>query len=88
MDRQQPKACHFRQLPGWAWVLRQSAKIQNLRKEITKRDLDVDIQVDGGITTSNVHVVLEAGANVVVAGSAVFKNDIGENVKAFLEKMK
>jgi ribulose-phosphate 3-epimerase len=44
--------------------------------------------VDGGITIDNVHVVLEAGANVVVAGSAVFKNDIEENVKNFLKKMK
>ena len=73
---------------GQKYMDKCTAKIQNLRKEITKRDLTVDIQVDGGITIDNVHVVLEAGANVVVAGSAVFKNDIGENVKAFLKKMK
>ncbi len=60
-------------------------KIRQTRSMITERGLDVDVQVDGGITLDNVHVVLEAGANVVVAGSAVFKNNIGENVKSFLE---
>ena len=60
-------------------------KIRQTRRMITERGLNVDVQVDGGITLDNVHVVLEAGANVVVAGSAVFKNNIGENVKSFLE---
>jgi len=63
-------------------------KIRQTRRMITERGLNVDVQVDGGITIDNVHVVLEAGANVVVAGSAVFKNDIEENVKNFLKKMK
>lgn len=63
-------------------------KIRQTRRMITEKGLDVDVQVDGGITIDNVHVVLEAGANVVVAGSAVFKNDIEENVKNFLKKMK
>ena len=46
--------------------------------------------IAGGLveTAEEVRAALEAGANVVVAGSAVFKNDIRENVKAFLEKMK
>jgi ribulose-phosphate 3-epimerase len=46
--------------------------------------LDLDIQVDGGITRDNLHVVLDAGANVIVAGSSVFKGDIKENVKALM----
>ena len=62
-------------------------KIRRTRKMITEKGLNVDVQVDGGITIDNVHVVLEAGANVVVAGSAVFKNDIRENVKNFLKVM-
>lgn len=73
---------------GQKYIEKCTKKISDLRKKITDRQLSVDIQVDGGITIDNVHVVLEAGANVVVAGSAVFKNDITENVKAFLEKMK
>ena len=60
-------------------------KIRQTRAMIEERGLDVDVQVDGGITIDNVHVVLEAGANVVVAGSAVFKEPIKGNVKSFLE---
>ena len=54
---------------------------------VTEKGLATDIEVDGGIDVSNVHLALEAGANVVVAGSAVFKNDVTENVKNFLGKM-
>lgn len=62
-------------------------KIRKVRSMITQKGLQVDVQVDGGITVDNVHVVLEAGANVVVAGSAVFKNSIRDNVKNFLQVM-
>lgn len=62
-------------------------KIRKTRCMISEKGLDVDVQVDGGITADNVHVVLEAGANVVVAGSAVFKEPIAENVKRFLDIM-
>ncbi len=41
----------------------------------------VDIQVDGGIYHTNVREVLETGANVIVAGSAVFNGDPGENTE-------
>ena len=47
----------------------------------------VDIEVDGGINADNVADALQAGANVIVAGSAVFKNNIGQNVADFAEKM-
>ena len=45
------------------------------------------IEVDGGINLDNVALALDAGANVIVAGSAVFKDDIAANAKAFLNKM-
>ena len=51
------------------------------------RGLETDIEVDGGVSLANVSSVLEAGANVMVAGSAVFRGDAAENVKAFLEKL-
>ncbi len=47
-------------------------KIEYLRRQIDIRGLDTDIEVDGGINTDNVGLVVGAGANVVVAGSAIF----------------
>ena len=41
--------------------------------EIKRRGLEVDIEVDGGVTADNVHELTSRGANVIVAGSAVFK---------------
>lgn len=68
---------------GQAYIPKITEKIIELRKIIDERNLPVDIQVDGGINQDNVKIVLEAGANVIVAGSAVFSGDISENVKAF-----
>ena len=48
-------------------------KVRAIRAEIIKRGLNVDIQVDGGIDATNVGIVTEAGANVIVAGSSIFK---------------
>lgn len=63
-------------------------KVPVIRKMIEDKGLCVDIEVDGGITVDNVGAAIAAGANVIVAGSAVFKNDIGANVRAFFEEMK
>ncbi len=60
-------------------------KIRSIRKMIREEELQVDIQVDGGIYLSNVREVLDAGANVIVAGSAVFNGDPGENTRDFME---
>ncbi len=60
-------------------------KIKRLKDQIDQKGLDIDIQVDGGLSPDNVNLVLDAGANVIVAGSAVFQNDIGENVAGFKE---
>lgn len=70
---------------GQSYIPESTGRIRQARKMIADRGLDVDIQVDGGITADNVHVVLEAGANVIVAGSAIFKGNIKENVNAMLE---
>lgn len=63
-------------------------KIKKLRRMLDDAGLKTDIQVDGGVTTENVRMLIEAGANVFVAGSAVFKNDAAANTKAFLEIFK
>lgn len=60
-------------------------KIKALREIIRQKQLNIDIEVDGGIILSNVKEVLEAGANVIVAGTAVFKGDIKKNVSDFKE---
>lgn len=60
-------------------------KVRALRHICTERNLETDIQVDGGVTCDNVRELIEAGANVFVAGSAVFKGNAAENTKAFLK---
>jgi len=60
-------------------------KIRKVRGMIEEQGLYVDVEVDGGIYLTNVREVLEAGANVVVAGSAVFKGEPGQNTKEFME---
>lgn len=62
-------------------------KIRDLEKMVEKKGLHTDIQVDGGINLDNVEAVIEAGANVIVAGSAVFSGDVAQNVAEFLKKM-
>ena len=62
-------------------------KVAVIRKMITDRGLTTDLEVDGGIHLDNVALALDAGANIIVAGSAVFKDDIAANAKAFLAKM-
>lgn len=63
-------------------------KVRALRKRLDELGLDTDIQVDGGVTPDNVRSLIEAGANIFVAGSAVFKGDAAANTKAFLEIFK
>ena len=60
-------------------------KIRSLRKMCTERGLDTDIEVDGGVTCDNVRDLMEAGANVFVAGSAVFNGDVTANTAAFMK---
>ena len=63
-------------------------KIRSLRAKCREMGLSTDIQVDGGITTGNVKTLMEAGANIFVAGSAVFNGDAATNTKAFLDIFK
>ena len=63
-------------------------KVRALKKMIDERGLKTDIEVDGGVNLENVTEVMDAGANIIVAGSAVFKGDIAENVERFLDVLK
>ena len=62
-----------------------TGKIKDLRSRLSDKGLESDIQVDGGITRDNVRTVLDAGANVIVMGSSVFRGDITENARYFSE---
>ncbi|MGN0132715.1 MAG: ribulose-phosphate 3-epimerase [Lachnospiraceae bacterium] len=63
-------------------------KIRDVRAEIDRRGLQVDVAVDGGVHFGNVNMILDAGANVIVSGSAIFKGDITANVEYFMDLLK
>lgn len=73
---------------GQKYIRTTTDKVRRLRQMITERNLKVDIEVDGGVTMDNVDMLIEAGANILVAGSAVYKGSVEENVKGFLEVFK
>ena len=73
---------------GQAYIEGSTEKIRAAREMVKAHGLNTDIQVDGGINLQNLPEVLEAGANIIVAGSSVFKGDVAGNVKAFLDMMK
>jgi ribulose-phosphate 3-epimerase len=65
---------------GQSYIESSTEKIAALRKMKEDRKLPFDIEVDGGITENNLSVVLDAGANIIVAGSLIFKGCISNNV--------
>ncbi len=58
---------------GQALIPETLCKVKQIREEVRRRGLSVDIQVDGGITPVNAPDAIAAGANILVAGSSVFK---------------
>lgn len=70
---------------GQAFIPESFQRIRYLRSLLDEKGIDADIEVDGGIYHSNVAEVLEAGANVIVSGSGVFKGDIRKNTEDFME---
>jgi len=60
---------------GQTFIEDQLDKVRILKKEIQKRNLQLDIEVDGGINKETARLSRDAGANVFVAGNYIFKND-------------
>ncbi len=60
-------------------------KITMLREEIDKRGLSTMVEVDGGVNRSNAAKILDAGADILVSGSAVFAGEIMENTAYFMK---
>ncbi|MCM1144526.1 MAG: ribulose-phosphate 3-epimerase [Blautia sp.] len=72
---------------GQQYIPESTQRIRDVRRMAEELGLDLDIQVDGGIAREKLPIVLEAGANVIVAGSAIFRGDIEENVRRYLEAL-
>lgn len=72
---------------GQKYIEASTQKIKEARALVKASGRDIDIQVDGGIHIGNLEMVLEAGANVIVAGSAIYKGDIAVNVATFKSLM-
>ena len=72
---------------GQKYIEASTERIHQVRAMLDERNLSTDLEVDGGINVDNVSVVLDAGVNVVVAGSAIFGGNIEEKTKAFMEKL-
>lgn len=70
---------------GQAFIPESLDRIRELRKMLDEKGLKTDIEVDGGIYHANVAEVLDAGANIMVSGSGVFKGDIRKNTEEFME---
>ena len=63
-------------------------KVRALRQYFDGKGLSTDIQVDGGVNCDTIRPLIEAGANVLVAGSAVFGGDVKANVETFMNIFK
>ena len=72
---------------GQKYIPYTTQKIRDLKQMMKEKNCQAVIEVDGGVSLKNVQEVLDAGANIIVAGTAVFKGDIQENVRGFLDIM-
>ncbi len=66
---------------GQAYIPYCANKVRQIREMAKKKNLTLDIEVDGGINKNTIQEVVDAGANIIVAGSAVFQGDVDANVK-------
>ncbi|MBQ6475257.1 MAG: ribulose-phosphate 3-epimerase [Clostridia bacterium] len=72
---------------GQAFIPQLKEKIRMCRAMIEKSGRDIDLEIDGGVKTSNTAELVRAGANVIVVGSAIFTGDIIRNVDTFMQLM-
>lgn len=72
---------------GQSYIEECTEKIRELRELIEEEELDVDIQVDGGINDRTLETVIGAGANLLVMGSCVFGGNLAANVKYYQKRI-
>lgn len=75
-------------LGGQKYIESSNPRIMQTRRLFKDKGIDMDIQVDGGITRDNIERVMSCGANVIVMGSSVFEGDVAGNTEYFARKMK
>ena len=73
---------------GQSYIPESTERIREVREMIDERDLDIELEVDGGINVATESLVIDAGATILVEGSACFKGDLTENVKRFYRDRK
>lgn len=72
---------------GQSYIPSSDEKIARIAGWIREDGLSTDLEVDGGIKLDNVEHVVNLGANVIVAGSAVFKGNVEENTREFMNRI-
>ena len=72
---------------GQKYIEKATRKIKALRAMARNEERELDIEVDGGVIAENLHTVLDAGANIIVMGSAVFNGDAAENTRRFKDEI-
>lgn len=70
---------------GQKFIPASLCKLTETREMLDRKGLQVDIQVDGGITVHHIEDVIKAGANIIVAGSSVFSGNVEANMKAMMK---
>ena len=73
---------------GQKFIADMLPKIREARELMTRRGRNIDIEIDGGVTRDNIGTILRAGANVIVAGSAVYHGNVEENTRFFIQKLR
>lgn len=72
---------------GQKYMEKSTERIRRMRQLLMDAGIEKDIEVDGGVNLSNVEMIMDAGANVIVAGSAIFEGDVLSNTKQFVKTL-
>lgn len=72
---------------GQSFIESTYEKLRDLKRMLTDKGIETDVEVDGGISLNNVKAVIDAGANVIVSGSSIFRGNLDENVREFKKVM-
>lgn len=72
---------------GQKFISNSLDKVKEVKRILVEKGMERDIEIDGGINIDNLPSALEAGVNIIVAGSSIFAGDAADNVKKFKEIM-